>query len=94
MFSASTVTRISRPGKTVAHQPPSSTMFLPSAMTLPQDGSGGRTPAPMNDSDASKTIASATITVQNTSTGAAQLIATCLSRMCGVRAPMTRSAAT
>lgn len=63
-------------------------------MTLPQDGSGGRTPAPMNDSDASSTIASATITVQNTSTGAAQLTATCRSRMCGVRAPMTRSAAT
>ncbi len=69
-------------------------MFLPSAMTLPHDGSGGRTPAPMNDSDASKTIASATITVQNTRTGAAQLTATCRIRMCGVRAPMTRSAVT
>lgn len=60
MFSDSTVTSISRPGKTVAHQPPVSTMFLPSAMTLPQDGSGGRTPAPMNDSEASNTMASAT----------------------------------
>ncbi|CAM5655200.1 hypothetical protein SVIOM74S_08861 [Streptomyces violarus] len=48
----------------------------------------------MKDSDASKTIASATCTVQNTSTGAAQLIATCFSTMCGVRAPITRSAVT
>jgi hypothetical protein len=88
------VTSISSPGNTVAHQPPVSTMFLPSAMTLPQDGSGGRTPAPMNDSDASKTTASATWTVQNTSTGAAQLTATCFSTMCGVRAPITRSAVT
>ncbi len=94
MFSASTVSRISSPGKTVAHQPPVSTMFLPSAMTLPQDGSGGRTPAPMKDSEASNTMASATWTVQNTSTGAAQLTATCRSTMCGVRAPMTRSAVT
>ena len=37
----------------------------------------------MNDSDASNTIASATITVQNTSTGAAQFTATCLIRMNG-----------
>ncbi len=85
---------MSRPGKTVAHQPPMRTMFLPSAMTLPQDGSGGRTPAPMKESDASKTMASATCTVQKTRMGAAQFTATCRMRMCGVRAPMTRSAVT
>lgn len=48
----------------------------------------------MNDSDASKTMASATCTVQNTRIGAAQLTAMCRSTMCGVRAPMTRSAVT
>ncbi len=60
-------------------------------MTLPQDGSGKLTPAPMKDSEASKTMASATWTVQNTSTGAAQLTATWRSTMCGVRAPITAS---
>jgi hypothetical protein len=65
----------------VAHQPPVSTNSLPLDSTAPHDGSGAWMPAPMNDSDASKTIASATITVQNTSTGAAQLTATCRVRM-------------
>lgn len=64
MLSASTVTRISRPGNSVAHQPPVRTRSLPSASTEPHDGSGGWMPAPMNDSDASNTIASATVTVQ------------------------------
>ncbi len=93
-FSASTVTRISRPGNSVAHQPPVSTRSLPSASTEPHDGLGGWMPAPMNDSDASNTIASATVTVQYTSTGAAQFTATCLARMNQRRAPMIRSAAT
>ena len=69
-------------------------MFLPSAITDPHDGSGGRTPAPMNDRLASSTMASATMTVQKTRTGAAQLATTCLTTMCEVLAPMTFSAAT
>ncbi|CPU67034.1 Uncharacterised protein [Mycobacteroides abscessus] len=70
------------------------TRSRPAAMMLPHEGSGSGTPAWMKDSDASKTIASATSTVVNTSTGAAQLRATCLARIQAVRAPMTRVAAT
>ena len=51
-------------------------------------------PAPMNDSDASKTIASATSTVAKTMIGAAQLRATCLPRIHHVRAPTTLDAET
>ncbi|OPZ54905.1 MAG: hypothetical protein BWY91_01386 [bacterium ADurb.BinA028] len=61
---------------------------------LPQLGFGGLTPALMNDSDASKTMASATSTVAKTMIGARQLRATCLMRMCAGRAPMTRLADT
>jgi hypothetical protein len=87
---------MSRPGKNVAHQPPMSTISLPKAMTDPQDeaASCGESPPPMKDRDASKTMASATITVVNTMIGAAQLRRMCFHRMCGRRAPMIRSAAT
>ena len=61
---------------------------------LPHEGDGGCTPALMNDSDASNTIASATWTVANTMIGAMQLRATCLIRIHAVEAPMTLEAAT
>ncbi len=94
MFSDRTVIRIARPGKSVAHQPPARRIFCPYERMLPQLGFGSWTPAPMKDRLASKMIASATSTVANTITGAAQLIATCLSTMWWRRAPMTFSAAT
>ena len=71
------VIRISRPGKNVTHQWPDSSSILPSDSMLPQVGVFTEVmPAPMNDSDASKTIASATSTVANTRMGAMQLRAT------------------
>ena len=48
----------------------------------------------MKDSDASKTMASATMTVTKTKIGAAQLRRIWRTKMCGRRAPMIRSAAT
>lgn len=93
-LSASTVIRMSRPGKSVAHQPPARSRFLPLEITLPQDGAGSCTPAPMKERLASKTMASATRIVAKTRMGAAQLRKTCLSRMYAVFAPSTRSAAT
>ena len=39
---------------------------MPSAIMIPQDGSGGWTPAPRNDSAASSRIALATISGKNT----------------------------
>ena len=91
MLRHSTVIMIRMPGKNVAHQAPAISRLRPAAITLPQLGSGSGTPACRNDSDASKTIASATRIVANTSTGAAALRATCLMMMRGVRAPMTRT---
>ncbi len=81
MFSASTVSRIARPGNRVAHQPPASRICCPYDRTLPQLGAGSWTPAPMKERLASNTIALATSTVANTATGAAQLTATCLTTM-------------
>ena len=81
MFNANTVSKIITPAKVVAHHAPFNTMFRPSDNTLPQDGCGGCTPAPKKESEASNTIASATITVAKTNTGAAVLRTTCLSKM-------------
>ena len=67
---------------------------MPSASTLPHEGFGGLTPALMNDSDASNTMASATSTVANTRMGARQLRATCLTRIHHVAAPITFEADT
>src|SRR5690625_7886298 len=55
-FRLSTVSRIIRPGKKVGHHEPLSSTACPSARMLPQDGSGGCTPALMNDSEASRMI--------------------------------------
>ena len=81
MFNANTVSKIIIPAKVVAHHAPFNTMLRPSDNTLPQDGCGGCTPAPKKESEASNTIASATITVAKTNTGAAVLRTTCLSKM-------------
>ena len=81
MLSANTVSKIMIPAKVVAHQKPLNTKLRPSDKMLPQDGNGGCTPAPKKESDASNTIASATITVANTNTGAAVLRTTCLSKI-------------
>ena len=95
IFRLSVVIRISRPGKNVTHQWPDSSSILPSDSMLPQVGVFTEVmPAPMNDSDASKTIASATSTVAKTMIGAAQLRATCLPRIHQVRAPTTLDAET
>ena len=95
MLRLSVVTRMNRPGKNVTHQWPDSSSALPSESMLPQVGVlTDVMPAPMNDSDASKTIASATSTVANTRIGAMQLRATCLARIHHVRAPITWEAAT
>ena len=56
-------------------------MLRPSERMLPHEGCGGCTPAPKKESEASNTIASATITVAKTKTGAAVLRTTCLRRI-------------
>ncbi|MDP9882704.1 hypothetical protein J2W21_000183 [Sinomonas atrocyanea] len=81
MFSARTVSRIVMPPKVVGHQPPAKTSCRPSLMTLPHEAAGCCTPAPRKESEASRMIASATMTVANTSTGAAVLRTMCLVRM-------------
>ena len=64
MFRHRVVIRIISPGKNVGHQWPDSSSALPSESMLPQVGVlTALMPAPMNDSEASKTIASATRTV-------------------------------
>ena len=60
----SVVMRIINPGKKVGHQCPDSSSALPSESMLPQVGVLTEVmPAPMKDSEASKTMASATRTV-------------------------------
>ena len=81
MFKANTVKRIITPAKVVAHHAPFNTMLRPSERMLPHEGCGGCTPAPKKESEASNTIASATITVAKTKTGAAVLRTTCLRRI-------------
>ena len=89
------VMRMSRPGKKVGHQWPDRSSSLPSERMFPQVGVlTDLMPAPMKDSEASKTIASATRTVAKTMIGAMQLRATCLRRIHGTGAPITLEAAT
>ena len=95
MLRLSVVTRMNRPGKNVTHQWPDSSSALPSESMLPQVGVlTDVMPAPMNDSEASKTMALATSTVANTMIGARQLRATCRIRIQVVLAPITFDAAT
>ena len=89
------VMRMSSPGKKVGHQCPDSSRALPSESILPQVGVlADWIPVPIKDSEASKTMASATSTVANTIIGAMQLRATCLARIHGTEAPITLEADT
>ncbi len=64
------------------------------AKRLPHVGVGSWMPAWMKESEASKTMASATRTVAKTMIGATLLRATCLTRIQGARAPETTTALT
>lgn len=94
MLRHSTVSMMRMPGKNVAHHAPLISRLRPAAITFPQDGSGSGTPACRNDSEASKTMASATSTVAKTRTGAIALRATWRTMMRGVPEPITRTAET
>ena len=55
-----------RPGKTVSHQSPTISIERPSASIEPQAGSGGGTPTPRKDSDASAMITTPIVRLAST----------------------------
>src|SRR6185503_5450950 len=73
----STISMMQMPGSTVSHQCPTIRPCLPSDIIRPQAGLGGGTPTPRNDSAASVTITTPSISVPST---VAEL--TTLGRMC------------
>ena len=66
----------------------------PSSIIVPQDGLGGRTPAPRNDSAASSSTAFAIRSVKNTSTVDARLGTISLNMIRSGPAPCARAAST
>ena len=85
---------IARPGNTACHQRPARTPPRASARMLPHVAVGSWMPAPMNVSEASKMMASATSVTVKTMIGAMQLRRTWRMRIHGARAPETMTART
>src|SRR3989442_4650462 len=65
-LAARTMSMMQTPGSTVSHQYPAIMPFLPSASMRPQAGLGGGTPTPRNDSAASVTMTTPSISVPST----------------------------
>src|SRR5580765_7532277 len=63
---ARTTSMMQRPGKIVSHQSPTISIERPSASIEPQAGSGGGTPTPRNDSDASAMITTPIVRLAST----------------------------
>ena len=66
----------------------------PSSIIVPQDGFGGRTPAPRNDSAASSSMALAISSVKNTRTVEARFGSTSVNMIRSGPAPCARAAST